>query len=199
LRVLIVTDAWSPQVNGVVCTLQMLARELPALGHPVRFATPENHVTMPLPTYPEIRLALFPRSSLAEEIASFAPDAIHIATEGPLGLAARSLCLAADMPFTTAYHTRFPDYVRARLPFVPERTVFTALKAFHAPAAATMVSTRSLKSELERHGFSHLRLWSRGVDLERFKPMPKTGFAAAGLKKRISKVFSLSICRDRRS
>src|SRR5664279_3577952 len=111
LRVLIVTDAWAPQVNGVVRTLENLGRELLAMGHKVRYATPENHTTLPLPTYPEIRLALFPRQMIQRAIEEFSPDAIHIATEGTIGLSARAMCLERGYRFTTAFHTRFPDYI----------------------------------------------------------------------------------------
>ncbi len=180
-RILIVTDTWAPQVNGVVRTLEMTGRELSKLGHVVRFATPENEVTLPLPTYPEIRLALHPRRGLAQEFERFEPDAVHIATEGPMGLAARRLCLEKGLKFTTAFHTRFPEYVNARFPFVPESAVFAALRAFHAPAQATMVSTPSLQQEFARHGFGKLGLWPRGVDVERFKPGRKHGMVGMGL------------------
>ena len=119
-RFLVVTDAWAPQVNGVVRTLEMLGRDLEAMGREVRYATPEGRFTLPLPTYPEIRLAVFPRRSLEAMIAAFEPDAIHIATEGTLGLSARAICVRNDIPFTTSFHTRFPEYVHARLPFIPE-------------------------------------------------------------------------------
>jgi len=175
-RILIVTDAWTPQVNGVVRTLLATAKELTALGHEVRFATPENQTTIPLPTYPEIRLALYPRAALSQEIESFSPQAIHVATEGTMGLSARRICMERSIPFTTSFHTRFPEYIHARFPFVPESMVFGALKSFHAAAAATMVSTSRLKSELESHGFTNLVLWSRGVDTARFKPGARDGF-----------------------
>jgi glycosyltransferase involved in cell wall biosynthesis len=156
-------------------------RELTRLGHEVRFATPENLTTVPVPTYPEIRLALFPRGGLTRQIETFAPDAIHIATEGPLGLSARNLCLERGIPFTTAFHTRFPDYVHARWPFLPEDVLYDVLRRFHAPAQATMVSTPSLKTELEQRGFRRIKLWSRGVDVERFRPMARDAFVREGL------------------
>src|SRR3954467_5221584 len=115
-RLLIVTDAWAPQVNGVVRTLEMLGRDLTAMGHEVRYATPEGRVTMALPTYPEIRLAVLPRRSLERLIAEFQPTAIHIATEGPLGWSARAICVRQRLAFTTSFHTRFPEYVHARFP-----------------------------------------------------------------------------------
>jgi glycosyltransferase involved in cell wall biosynthesis len=181
-RILIVTDAWPPQVNGVVRTIRATGEELAALGHHVHFVTPENQTTVPLPTYPEIRLALYPRNALCEEIDSFSPQTIHIATEGPMGLSARRICLERGLPFTTSFHTRFPEYIHARFPFIPESMVFGALKSFHAPAAATMVSTERLKTELERHGFSNLALWSRGVDTAHFRPGARDGFEKLGLE-----------------
>lgn len=171
-RFLIVTDAWAPQVNGVVRTLEVLGQDLTAMGREVRYATPEGRFTLPLPTYPEIRLALFPRKSLKAMIAEFRPDAIHIATEGPLGLSARAICLREKIPFTTSFHTRFPEYVRARLPLVPESVVYRFLRWFHGPACAMMVATLSLKHEMESHGFDNVRIWSRGVDVEMFRPIP---------------------------
>ena len=171
VKILIVTDAWAPQVNGVVRTLEILGEELTALGHDVRFETPERHVTVPLPTYPEIRIVLYPRRAIARTLAEFQPDAVHIATEGTMGLSARALCLKQKRPFTTSYHTRFPEYVQARFPFIPERAVYRALRWFHGPATAMMVSTQSLRQELESHGFSNVRLWSRGVDVEKFRPV----------------------------
>jgi glycosyltransferase involved in cell wall biosynthesis len=170
LKILVVTDAWKPQVNGVVRTLEHLERELAALGHQLRYATPEDHPTVPLPTYPEIRLALFPRSKLLKIIEECEPDAIHIATEGPLGLSARSICRQRAMSFTTSFHTRFPQYVHARFPVMPEAAVYAVLRRFHRTSAATMVATSSLKRDLESHGFSNLVLWSRGVDVEHFSP-----------------------------
>ena len=169
LKVLIVTDAWSPQVNGVVRTLEMLGRDLTALGHDVRYATPQGRFTLPLPTYSEIRLAVFPRAGLENEFRQYAPDAIHIATEGTMGLSARSICIKYGIPFTTSFHTRFPDYVRARFPFIGEETVY---RWFHQPATAMMVATPSLKAELESHGFRNVRIWSRGVDTDQFHPVP---------------------------
>lgn len=179
LKVLIVTDAWAPQVNGVVRTLEMLGRDLRGMGHEVRYATPEGRFTLPLPTYAEIRLSIFPRRDLEREIRDFAPDAIHIATEGTLGLSARAVCLKYAIPFTTSFHTRFPEYVHARFPFVSEAAVYRFLRWFHGPATAMMVATQSLKRELEQHGFHNVRIWSRGVDVERFRPVEgaELGFA----------------------
>jgi len=173
LRILIVTDAWAPQVNGVVRTLEMLGQDLRALGHEVRYATPEGRTTIPLITYPEIRLAIFPRKSLENLIDEFQPDAIHIATEGTLGLSARAICLKRRLPFSTAYHTRFPDYVHARFPFISEDMVYRFLRWFHGPATAVMVPTHGLQRELEAHGFTNVRIWSRGVDVDGFNPDAK--------------------------
>ncbi len=172
LKILIVTDAWKPQVNGVVRTLEVLGQDLADLGHTVRYATPEGRFTVPMPTYPEIRLALFPRATLEKEIRSFAPDAVHIATEGTLGLSARAICIKYGISFSTSFHTRFPEYVKARFPFVPLEAVYAWLRWFHGPAEAMMVATQSLKREMQAHGFHHLRIWSRGVDVERFHPIP---------------------------
>src|SRR6185312_12397573 len=129
LKILIVTDAWAPQVNGVVRTLETLGIELDRMGHLVRYATPENRTTLPLPTYPEIRLALFPRQAILRALEGFTPDAIHIATEGPMGLSARAYCMDRGWRFTTSFHTRFPEYVHTRFPFIPETAVYGALKS----------------------------------------------------------------------
>ena len=172
LKILIVTDAWRPQVNGVVRTLEVLGEDLAALGHQVRYATPQGRLTVPMPTYPEIRLALFPRRLLEKEIRAFAPDAVHIATEGPLGLCARAICMKYGIAFSTSFHTRFPEYVKARFPFVPLALVYGWLRWFHGPATAMMVATQSLKREMASHGFHHLRIWSRGVDVDHFRPVP---------------------------
>lgn len=169
-RLLILTDAWAPQVNGVVRTLETLGRDLASMGHEVCYGTPQGRFTIPLPTYREIRLAVFPRRGLERMIAEFAPDAIHIATEGTIGLSARAICLRRKIPFTTSFHTRFPEYVNARFPFIPRNAVYRLLRWFHGPATAMMVATPSLKQELEAHGFRNVRIWSRGVDVEAFKP-----------------------------
>jgi glycosyltransferase involved in cell wall biosynthesis len=171
LKILIVTDAWTPQVNGVVRTVQITAGDLRALGHDVKMITPEGRFTLPMPTYPEIRLAVLPGRALTREIKAFAPDAVHIATEGSLGLAARRICIKHGIAFTTAFHTRFAEYVHARFPFVPEKWMWRWLAWFHGPATAVMVATQSLKRELAGHGLKNLRIWSRGVDVERFHPI----------------------------
>ena len=172
LKVMIVTDAWTPQVNGVVRTLEILGHELTRLGHEVRYVTPQGRFTVPLPTYSEIRLALFARRTLEDEIREFAPDAIHIATEGTLGIGARQVCLDYNIPFTTSFHTRFPEYVTARFPFIKEEAVYRFLRWFHGPATAMMVATPALERELQGHGFTNLKIWSRGVDTDVFRPLP---------------------------
>jgi glycosyltransferase involved in cell wall biosynthesis len=138
----------------------------------VRYATPEGRFTLPLPTYPEIRLAVFPRRSLERMIADFQPSAIHIATEGTIGLSARAICVRQKIAFTTSFHTRFPEYVRARMPFIPEDAVYRFLRWFHGKATAMMVATPSLKEELEARGFHNVKIWSRGVDVDAFRPIP---------------------------
>ncbi|MBJ3783872.1 glycosyltransferase family 4 protein [Devosia sediminis] len=174
-RILIVTDAWRPQINGVVRTLESLAAQLRSWGHEVSFLTPEPFWTVPVPTYPEIRLSLVSRRTVFHFMARTRAHHIHIATEGPLGLLARRYCLERDKAFTTSFHTRFPEYASARLP-VPEEWSYGYLRWFHDPAAATMVPTLSLRDELLAHDFSHLTLWGRGVDGNRFRPGPKTMF-----------------------
>ena len=171
MRIAIVSDAWLPQVNGVVRTLDVVYRELLDMGHAVEVIGPDRFRTWPCPTYPEIRLALLPARRLARLLGAFAPEAIHIATEGPLGHAARRFCLRHGLPFTTAYRTRFPQYVRARLLF-PTSWTYALLRCFHAPSAAVMVATDSIATELMAHGFRNIRPWTRGVDLALFHPRP---------------------------
>jgi len=169
MRILIVTDAWHPQTNGVVRTLEMTSRQLQSMGHDVCLITPLDFRTMPCPTYPEIRLALGPAGKLKRLVDDFSPDAVHIATEGPLGLAARRLCLRRRWPFTTAFHTRFPEYVQARVR-LPLGVSYALMRRFHAPAVRTMVATQSLRDALRSRGFAHLATWGRGVDIELFRP-----------------------------
>jgi glycosyltransferase involved in cell wall biosynthesis len=171
LRILLVTDAWEPQVNGVVRTLKTTARELHALGHDVRFLTPLEFRTLPCPTYPEIRLSMFPQGKVERILREYDPDVLHIATEGPLGMAARRFALRNDFPFTTAYHTRFPEYVHARLR-LPINWSYAWLRRFHAPARAVMAPTQVVVDDLVANGFGRVKLWSRGVDAEIFRPQP---------------------------
>ena len=170
MKIMIVTDAWKPQVNGVVRTLKNTTRELTALGHRVELVTPLEFRTVPCPTYPEIRLSLFARRGVHARIDAFGPDALHIATEGPLGLAARAYALKRGIPFTTAYHTRFPEYVEARFR-IPTSATYRFLRWFHGPSLAVMAPTPVVKTDLETHGFTNVVLWTRGVDLDIFHPM----------------------------
>jgi glycosyltransferase involved in cell wall biosynthesis len=173
MRIMLVTDAWEPQVNGVVRTLKTTARELQAMGHRVDFVTPLEFSTLPCPTYPDIRLSLFAKRGVARRIAEVDPDVLHIATEGPLGTAARRFALEHALPFTTAYHTRFPEYVHARFR-IPLHWSYAYLRSFHAPSQAVMVPTEVVKRDLDAHGFGRVVLWSRGVDLDIFRPQPST-------------------------
>jgi len=171
LRIALVTDAWYPQINGVVRTLARVKEELELLGHRLDVFAPHQFRTLPCPTYPEIRLALLQGGRLRRRLAEADPHAIHIATEGPLGMAARRYCLGRGLPFTTSYHTRFPEYLSARLP-VPAAWGYRVMRWFHRPSAGVMVATASLRDELAGRGFGNLRAWSRGVDLELFRPRP---------------------------
>lgn len=173
IRILIVTDAWKPQVNGVVRSLETLGSELTKMGHQVRVVEPSMFKTVPMPTYPEIRLALRPAPQIKDIIREFQPNAIHIATEGPLGWAARNLCVRKKLAFTTSFHTRFPEYVNARIGF-PKSWSYHVLKRFHRPASTMMVATQSLYEEMTNRGFKRLQIWSRGVDLDQFYPRDKS-------------------------
>jgi len=169
VRILIVSDAWHPQVNGVVRTLSMVAAELGAQGHVVEVIGPDRFRTMALPTYASIRVALAPGRRLSTMIDAFRPDALHVATEGPLGLAARRWALGRGVAFTTSFHTRFPEYLHARVR-VPTAWTYAWLRWFHNAGSAMMVATASLRRELSGRGFSNVRAWTRGVDLARFRP-----------------------------
>lgn len=168
-KLLIVTDAWHPQINGVVRSLTEIGKQGAAFGFSVEYLTPESFSSVAMPGYPEIRLALASPSQIARRIEAFAPDCIHIATEGPLGILARRFCLKRGLKFTTSYHTRFPEYLSARLP-VPAWPLAALLRRFHAAAAATMVSTQTLEDELSAQGYKNLVRWTRGVDAELFHP-----------------------------
>jgi len=172
MRILIVTDAWLPQVNGVVTTLRNTVRELERMGHTVGVVEPSTFRTMPCPTYPEIRLAVLPGRGVAEAIDAFDPDAVHIATEAPLGMAARRHCLRTLREFTTAFHTQFPEYVHARCRF-PVGLTYAWLRRFHRPSAKVMVPTPEIHGRLARRGFDNLAYWTRGVDTEHFQPAPR--------------------------
>jgi 1,2-diacylglycerol 3-alpha-glucosyltransferase/glucuronosyltransferase len=169
MRIALATDAWRPQTNGVVTTLTRTLEGVEREGHVALTVQPSEFRTVPCPTYPEIRLALFPGARLKRMLQEFGPDAVHIATEGPLGQAARRWCLTEGMPFTTSYHTQFPQYIRARFP-IPERWSYAFLRRFHGAARRVMVATEHIRRDLERNGFRNLATWTRGVDLELFRP-----------------------------
>ena len=166
---LIVTDAWHPQVNGVVRSLDRLGKELTKLGHEVHYLTPQSFKTVPCPTYPEIRLSLTMAWGVARAIEAVDPDYVHISTEGPLGFWARRYCKKHHKSFSTSYHTRFPEYLAARFP-VPLSWTYALLRRFHNSGRCCMVATPSLKRDLEARGFDKLRYWGRGVDLDLFHP-----------------------------
>jgi glycosyltransferase involved in cell wall biosynthesis len=172
VRIAIVTDAWSPQTNGVVKTLSMTASQATLLGHQVLVIEPSQFRTLPCPTYPEIRLACFPCARMDRELVAFGVEAIHIATEGPLGMSARKWCLRQGVPFTTSYHTQFPEYVQARFP-IPLSVSYSYLRRFHGAARCTMVATPSMQRLLEGRRFRNLARWTRGVDVELFRPRAK--------------------------
>jgi len=172
VKIVLVSDAWHPQVNGVVRTFTAVIRELDALGHGIEKITPLAFRTLPCPTYPEIRLSLAGARQAGRMIDAAAPDAVHIATEGPLGLAARRACLRRGMPFTTSFHTKFPEYVHARFR-IPVSWSYAWLRRFHGASSGAMVATPSLARELESRGFTDLRAWTRGVDTELFRPRDK--------------------------
>jgi glycosyltransferase involved in cell wall biosynthesis len=175
MKVLVATDAWHPQVNGVVRTLGHLAQEASALGAEIAFLAPDRFLTMPMPSYPEIRLSLVAPGVVARRIKEGAPDAIHVATEGPIGHSVRRYCLNRGLPFTTSFHTRFPDYLAERLPLPGNWTssvTWRLLRKFHAPSATVMAATPGLRAELQSRGFGYVGLWPRGVDAELFRPHP---------------------------
>lgn len=173
MRILIVTDAWAPQVNGVVTTLEHTIDGLERMGHDVHVLSHEGFRTLPMPGYAEIRLAVRPRAEVSRRIESIDPDAIHLATEGPLGIAARAHCVATGRPFTTAYHTQFPEYVRSRLP-VPVEVTYAWLRRFHGPSRAVLVGTPAIHDRLAARGFRNLARWTRGVDTKLFRPGPRS-------------------------
>lgn len=169
MKILIATDAWHPQVNGVVRTLNMVAQAARAQGAEIEFLTPERFCTIAMPTYPDLRLAMPTPGMIAHDITQAAPDAIHIATEGPIGHLVRRYCIARSLPFTTSFHTRFPEYVTARVP-VPESWIWNWLRRFHGASSAVMAATPALARELTGRGFANVALWPRGVDANMFHP-----------------------------
>lgn len=202
MRILIATDAWRPQVNGVVNTYVNLEREAENAGISLSFLTPEGFRTLPLPTYNEIPLALIWPSDVEKRVEQEQPDFIHIATEGPVGLAARSYCLTANRKFTTSYHTRFPEYMAARAP-VPLSWGYSFERWFHNSGAGVMAASLSLCEELAAQGMNNIYLWSRGVDLDRFRPravdrfgLPRPLFLYAGrvaVEKNLEAFLSLDL------
>jgi glycosyltransferase involved in cell wall biosynthesis len=202
MRIVIVSDAWLPQINGVVRTLQALVDELRAAGREVVLITPEQFRTVPCPTYPEIRLSLLPGRRVAALIEANQPCAIHVATEGPLGWAARNFCVRRKLPYTTAYHTRFPEYIRARFG-LPLALSYAVVRRFHAAAQAVMVATQTVEDDLSGRGFRHIRRWTRGVDTKLFHPgrariydLPRPIFLTVGrvaVEKNIEAFLSLDL------
>lgn len=185
MRILVATDAWHPQVNGVVRTLTMMAEATRALGVEVDFLTPETFRTFGLPSYRDLRVALPRPAKIARLVAASRPDSIHIATEGPIGVLVRRYCRKHRLPFTTSFHTRFPEYVSARAP-VPESWVWASLRWFHGPSGAVMAATPALAGELRERRFPKVVLWPRGVDTTLFHPregdlcQPKPVFLCVG-------------------
>lgn len=169
MKVAIVSDAWHPQTNGVVRTISTTIDQLEKWGHSVEVIGPDQYLSLPCPTYPEIRLALSAPGALGKRLDKIAPDAIHIATEGPLGLAARRYCMKREVSFTTAYHTQFPDYLARRTGMSAQR-FWRYIRWFHAPSERVMVATDSIAEQLREQGITHLHRWSRGVDLDCFTP-----------------------------
>lgn len=171
MRVLVATDAWHPQINGVVRTLDALQRSVATLGKEVVFLSPDGFPRIALPTYPDLLVAIPDRREIARRIEALRPDVIHVATEGPIGHAAKAYCRKHGLPFTTSFHTKFPEYIKARFG-VPEAWSYLALRRFHAGARVTMVSTGSLFRDLRARGFRRLGMWTRGVDADLFSPEP---------------------------
>ena len=202
MRILIATDAWRPQVNGVVRTLTSLAASAATLGADIQFLTPDGFPSVEVPTYPGLRVALPNRREIARRIEAVSPDAIHIATEGPIGWAARAWCRRRGLAFTTSYTTRFPEYVSVRTG-IPASWGYAVLRRFHAAGAGTMVATPSLKRELCERGFTNLRSWTRGVDTDLFTPdnpaqlgLPKPVFMTVGrvaVEKNLEAFLSLDL------
>src|SRR5580700_3584041 len=185
MHILVATDAWHPQVNGVVRTLTMMAEAAKAFGVEVSFLTPASFRTFAMPSYPDLPLALPYRAKIARLIADARPDSIHIATEGPIGLLVRRYCRRHRLPFTTSFHTRFPEYISARLP-IPESWIWAGLRWFHGASRAVMAATPALATELRQRGFRNVVLWPRGVDAKLFHPravdlgLPRPVFVCVG-------------------
>lgn len=205
MRILIASDAWRPQVNGVVSTLERMTQAASEFGARFEFLTPQGMWTAPLPTYPDIRLAITSLGKVSRQIDEADPDHIHIATEGPIGWLTRQYCLKRNRIFTTSYHTRFPEYIKARVG-IPEPWSYAGLRLFHAPSAAVMAPTPVIGADLTRRGFTRVRLWTRGVNHALFHPrdnsvldLPRPIFLCVGrvAKEKISRRCSNSICPAR--
>jgi glycosyltransferase involved in cell wall biosynthesis len=169
VKIAIATDAWLPQVNGVVRTMTETVNRLKSRGHTVEVIAPDRFTTIPCPGYAEIRLALAPRFGVRKALHAMAPDIVHIATEGPIGWSARAWCIKHHIPFTTAFHTRFPDYVAERTPF-SSNAIWPIMRKFHSRSHAVLTATQSLRNELHSRGIESTRLWSRGIDHGLFHP-----------------------------
>jgi glycosyltransferase involved in cell wall biosynthesis len=170
------TDAWAPQVSGVVTTMVNTSELVREMGHEVLMVTPEGFRTLPCPGYAEIRLAVKPKRRVFRMLDEFRPDAVHIATEGPLGMSARRWCLRNGVPFASSYHTQFPEYIRLRAP-IPLRWTYAWLRRFHRPAHTTLVRTKTQKRLLKERGFAHLKVWPGAVDTNLFRPRGKEALA----------------------
>lgn len=172
-KILLLTDAWFPQVNGVVRTMNRVKEILESAGHEMRVVSPEQFRTIPCPSYPEIRLAYGRvRRRIGKIIDEYQPDHIHIVTEGPIGMAGRGVCRKRHLPFTSAYHTKFPEYIKARTG-LPLWLSYRWIRWFHGPSSGMLVATQSIRSELERWGLTNCVDWTRGVDTELFQPRPE--------------------------
>ncbi len=169
IRLLIATDAWRPQVNGVVRSIERLVDELPRFGVEVTVFPPDGFRTVAMPTYPEVRLALARPATIGRRLEALKPDVIYIATEGPIGFSARRWCLRNGRKFTTSYHTKFPEYIAKRVP-IPLSVTYAGLRRFHNAGNGCMVATATLEGELARRGFRNLMHWTRGVDGKLFRP-----------------------------
>ena len=184
MRIALVSDAWRPQINGVVRTLETTVGKLRGRGHVIETITPDQFRNIPCPSYSEIRLAIGAGREVARRLSQFAADAVHIATEGPLGWAARRWCLEQGQPFSTSFHTRFPEYVALRTG-LPPSWFWPVVRRFHAPAATIMAATATLADELAAQGLQQTHRWSRGVDLDLFTPAAPCLAALAGLPRPI--------------
>lgn len=190
-KIMIITDAWTPQVNGVVRTMQRVIEECEEMGHEFEIVSPaDGFWTFPMPTYSEIKLALFSKRKIRKRFEAFEPDAIHIVTEGTLGMAGRSICINAKHPFSTSYHTRFPEYISARFKFIPLSWGYSFVRWFHKYSGSVMVVTPSMRDELTERRFQNVVPWSRGVDTDLFHPSKRKeegdpGDPFAGMKRPI--------------